>query len=84
MIYCSVKSRMESGAGMCFSEFSYQVFQSYDWLHLFKTHNCRIQVRSDELLYAAMPTQYHISNIDVESQIYLNIFQNSKNVFKII
>lgn len=40
----SVKSRLESTAGMSFTEFSYQLFQAYDWLHLFKEHNCRFQV----------------------------------------
>lgn len=59
MIYCSVKSRMESGAGMSFSEFSYQVFQSYDWLHLFKTHNCQIQVRSHKFLFTTIPTEFY-------------------------
>lgn len=40
----SVQTRLSSAAGMSFTEFSYQLFQAYDWLHLFKTWNCRFQV----------------------------------------
>ena len=39
-----MKLRLESPAGMNFTEFSYQLFQSYDWLHLLQKHNCHIQV----------------------------------------
>ncbi|GFU33067.1 tyrosine--tRNA ligase, mitochondrial [Nephila pilipes] len=46
----SVKSRMESGAGINFTEFSYQIFQSYDWLHLFRTYNCRFQFGGNDQL----------------------------------
>lgn len=42
----SVKKRLsgESGEGMSFTEFSYQLCQAYDFLHLYKTHNCRLQL----------------------------------------
>lgn len=40
----SVKNRINSDIGMSFTEFSYQIFQSYDWLHLLKEYNCRFQV----------------------------------------
>ncbi|XP_071035849.1 tyrosine--tRNA ligase, mitochondrial isoform X2 [Parasteatoda tepidariorum] len=46
----SVKSRMESKAGINFTEFSYQVFQSYDWLHLFQEHNCKYQFGGNDQL----------------------------------
>ncbi|KAG8200519.1 hypothetical protein JTE90_000595 [Oedothorax gibbosus] len=46
----SVKLRMETGAGINFTEFSYQVFQSYDWLHLCKTYNCRFQFGGNDQL----------------------------------
>jgi len=39
----SVKSRL-SGSGMSFTEFTYQTFQAYDWLHLFKKYKCLFQV----------------------------------------
>ncbi|KAI5698283.1 hypothetical protein M8J75_004569 [Diaphorina citri] len=40
----SVVTRLESEHGMNYTEFSYQIFQSYDWAHLYKEHNCRFQV----------------------------------------
>lgn len=40
----SVQSRINSEVGMSFTEFSYQIFQSYDWLHLLKEYDCRFQV----------------------------------------
>lgn len=40
----SVKSRLSSQAGMSFTEFTYQVFQAYDWLYLLKNHDCFIQI----------------------------------------
>lgn len=40
----SVKSRMESDLGLSFTEFTYQIFQAYDWLHLLQKHNCKFQV----------------------------------------
>ncbi len=42
----SVKKRLssESSEGMSFTEFSYQLLQGYDFLHLYQEKNCRIQV----------------------------------------
>lgn len=41
----SVQTRLEAdGGGISFSEFSYQVFQAYDWLHLLNEFNCRFQM----------------------------------------
>lgn len=40
----SVKTRLSSPQGMSFSEFSYQIFQSYDWLRLFQQQKCGIQL----------------------------------------
>ena len=40
----SVKLRLESDEGMSFTEFCYQLLQAYDFLHLFDTHNCTLQV----------------------------------------
>lgn len=42
----SVKKRIngEVGEGMSFTEFTYQLIQGYDFYHLFKTHNCLIQM----------------------------------------
>ena len=42
----SVKNRIsaESSEGMSFTEFTYQLVQGYDFLHLFKAHSCTIQM----------------------------------------
>jgi len=38
----SVKKRIETG--ISFTEFSYQLLQGYDFYHLYKTHNIRLQM----------------------------------------
>ena len=42
----SVKKRLssESKEGMSFTEFSYQLLQGFDFLHLFREKNCRLQM----------------------------------------
>lgn len=42
----SVKNRLdsESGEGMSFTEFTYQLFQGYDFLHLYQHKNCKLQM----------------------------------------
>ncbi len=42
----SVKKRLSAEAkeGMSFTEFTYQLVQGYDFLHLYKTHNCTLQM----------------------------------------
>lgn len=42
----SVKKRLssESRDGMSFTEFTYQLVQGYDYLHLFKSLNCKLQM----------------------------------------
>ena len=42
----SVKKRLESenGDGMSFTEFTYQLFQGYDFLHLYQNMNCKLQM----------------------------------------
>jgi len=39
----SVSSRLEAG-GISYTEFSYQVLQSFDFLELFRRHNCTLQL----------------------------------------
>jgi tyrosyl-tRNA synthetase len=39
----SVKVRLEREEGISFTEFSYMLLQSYDFLHLFRTENCVMQ-----------------------------------------
>lgn len=38
----SVQKRLETG--LSFTEFSYQLVQGYDFLHLFQTYNCKLQM----------------------------------------
>ena len=42
----SVKKRLsgEANEGMSFTEFSYQLLQGYDFLHLYREHGCRLQM----------------------------------------
>lgn len=42
----SVKKRIsgDSREGLSFTEFTYQLVQGYDFLHLFKNYNCRLQM----------------------------------------
>jgi len=42
----SVKKRLssESSVGMSFTEFTYQLVQGYDFLHLYREHNCTLQM----------------------------------------
>jgi len=42
----SVKKRLsaESSEGMSFTEFSYQLLQGYDFLHLYQSKNCKLQM----------------------------------------
>ncbi|XP_030745295.1 tyrosine--tRNA ligase, mitochondrial isoform X2 [Sitophilus oryzae] len=44
----SVQSRLNSTYGMSFTEFSYQLFQAYDWLHLFKHYQCAFQIGGND------------------------------------
>lgn len=38
------RTRLESGQGLNFVEFNYRLVQSYDFLHLFRTENCILQM----------------------------------------
>ena len=40
------KSRMEHG--LSFIEFNYMIMQSYDFLHLYRTHNCSLQLGGND------------------------------------
>ncbi len=39
----SVRSRLESEAGLSYTEFSYMLLQAYDFVHLSRQHGCMIQ-----------------------------------------
>lgn len=40
----SVQNRLKSDGGMSFTEFTYQICQAYDWLHLYNKYKCRFQI----------------------------------------
>jgi tyrosyl-tRNA synthetase len=44
MTLCSVKSRLASESGISFTEFSYQLLQAQDFLHLHLNHGCAVQL----------------------------------------
>jgi len=44
----SVRRRLQSDVGMSFTEFSYQLLQAYDFLHLNRQRNCTFQVGGDD------------------------------------
>ena len=39
-----VRTRLESDAGISYTEFSYQILQSLDFLELYRRHNCTMQI----------------------------------------
>ncbi len=40
----SVRSRLASDSGISFTEFSYMLLQSYDFLHLYREYGCKLQM----------------------------------------
>lgn len=64
----SVKNRLE-GKGLSFTEFTYQVFQAYDWLHLFKEYNCRFQLGGSDQMGNVMTGHDLISRV-VDKSVY--------------
>eukprot|EP00057_Strongylocentrotus_purpuratus_P030360 XP_781450.3 PREDICTED: tyrosine--tRNA ligase, mitochondrial [Strongylocentrotus purpuratus] len=46
----SVQTRLNSPEGMSFSEFTYQIFQAYDFLHLHEQYGCNIQIGGTDQL----------------------------------
>ena len=44
----SVKNRFTREEGISYTEFSYMLLQSYDFLHLFDNYNCRLQLGGND------------------------------------
>jgi len=44
----SVRNRMEREEGISFTEFSYMLMQAYDFLHLFDTRGCALQIGGND------------------------------------
>ncbi|XP_058835234.1 tyrosine--tRNA ligase, mitochondrial [Topomyia yanbarensis] len=60
----SVQSRLQSDSGMSFTEFTYQIFQAYDWSHLLTTHNCRFQLGGSDQMGNIMSGHELISRVN--------------------
>lgn len=65
----SVSQRLSSEKGMSFTEFTYQIFQSYDWLHLFRSHNCRFQIGGSDQMGNIVSGHDLISRVH-DKQVY--------------
>ncbi len=48
LTFDSVKNRLERQTQLTFLEFNYMLLQAYDFLHLYKSHNCRLQFGGSE------------------------------------
>lgn len=66
----SVQSRLHSDTGMSFTEFTYQIFQAYDWLHLFKNHDCRFQLGGSDQMGNLMSGHELISRVDTRCNVF--------------
>lgn len=64
----SVKDRLQ-GDGMSFTEFSYQVFQAYDWLYLLKEHDCRFQLGGSDQM-GNLVTGHRLIGRSVKKSVY--------------
>ncbi len=49
-----VRTRMESEQGISFTEFTYQLLQGYDFVHLCREHGVRVQVRVGERVWVSL------------------------------
>jgi tyrosyl-tRNA synthetase len=62
----SYKRRMETG--LSFIEFNYQLLQSYDFLQLYKRHNCRLQIGGDDQWGNIVAGMELIRRVEAESR----------------
>ena len=65
----SVQSRLHSDTGMSFTEFSYPLFQGYDWLHLQRTYNCNFQVGGQDQM-GNIVAGYDLVSRYIKKQVY--------------
>ncbi|XP_050098184.1 tyrosine--tRNA ligase, mitochondrial [Anopheles aquasalis] len=66
----SVQTRLQSESGMSFTEFSYQLFQAYDWLHLLRHYGCRFQLGGSDQMGNIMSGQELISRIEPKEAVF--------------
>lgn len=65
----SVQARLNSDAGMSFTEFTYQVFQAYDWLQLVTRYNCCFQIGGSDQMGNIM-SGYDLITKSTRKQVY--------------
>ncbi|XP_031720170.1 tyrosine--tRNA ligase, mitochondrial [Anarrhichthys ocellatus] len=65
----SVQSRLKSADGMSLTEFTYQVFQAYDFHHLNQIYGCKIQLGGTDQLGNLMSGHEYIHKVGGE-QVY--------------
>ncbi|XP_072242352.1 tyrosine--tRNA ligase, mitochondrial [Leuresthes tenuis] len=59
----SVQSRLKSADGMSLTEFTYQVFQAYDFYHLNQIYGCKIQLGGTDQLGNLMSGHEYIHKV---------------------
>ncbi|XP_014897858.1 tyrosine--tRNA ligase, mitochondrial isoform X2 [Poecilia latipinna] len=69
----SVQSRLRSADGMSLTEFTYQVFQAYDFYHLHQIYGCRIQLGGTDQLGNLMSGHEYIHKVSGEEVYGLTI-----------
>ncbi|KAM4553623.1 tyrosine--tRNA ligase, mitochondrial [Fundulus diaphanus] len=69
----SVQSRLKSPDGMSLTEFTYQVFQAYDFYHLNQLYGCRIQLGGTDQLGNLMSGHEYIHKVSGEEVYGLTI-----------
>ncbi|KAF3688576.1 Tyrosine--tRNA ligase, mitochondrial [Channa argus] len=69
----SVQSRLKSVDGMSLTEFTYQVFQAYDFYHLNQVYGCRIQLGGTDQLGNLMSGHDYIHRVSGEEVYGLTI-----------
>lgn len=65
----SVQSRLNSEIGMSFTEFTYQVFQAYDWLQLMTKYKCRFQIGGSDQMGNIM-SGYDLITKSTRKEVY--------------
>lgn len=59
----SASSSSAASSGMSFTEFTYQIFQAYDWLHLHREHDCSFQLGGSDQMGNLMSGHELISRV---------------------
>ncbi|KAM9854817.1 tyrosine--tRNA ligase, mitochondrial [Aulostomus maculatus] len=65
----SVQSRLRSAEGMSLTEFTYQIFQAYDFYHLHQVYGCKIQLGGTDQLGNLMSGHDFVHKVSGE-QVY--------------